>query len=68
MKTLTVAEARKRFDDLLDAVQLEPVLVRLRNGGKVVMVSAEKYKRMCGITSFEAKSLKLRKTKSVKSR
>jgi prevent-host-death family protein len=68
MKTVTVAEARKRFDALLDAVQLEPVLIRLRNGNKVVMISAEKYKRMCGITSFEAEPLKLRKAKSSRSR
>ena len=67
MKTLTVAEARKQFDDLLDAVQLEPVLIRLRNGNKLMMISAEKYKRMCGITSFEAEPLKLRKAKSLKS-
>jgi prevent-host-death family protein len=68
MKTLTVAEARRRFDDLLDAVQLEPVLIRLRNGNKVVMISAEKYKRMCGVTSLEPGPLKLRKAKSSKSR
>jgi prevent-host-death family protein len=61
MRTLTVAEARKRFGALLDAVQQEPVLVRRRNGSKVLIISAEEYKRMCGITSFEPEALKRRK-------
>jgi PHD/YefM family antitoxin component YafN of YafNO toxin-antitoxin module len=68
MKTLTVAEACKRFDALLDAVQLEPVLIRLRNGNKVMMISAEKYKRMCSITSFEPEPLKVRRANPSKSR
>jgi prevent-host-death family protein len=58
MKTLTVSAARKRFGALLDAVQQEPVLVCRKNGDKVVIISAERYKQIYGITSFESEPAK----------
>jgi prevent-host-death family protein len=58
MKTVTISAARKRFGALLDAVQQEPVLVCRRNGDKVVIISAERYKQMYGITSFEPEPIK----------
>jgi prevent-host-death family protein len=58
MKTLTVSLARKRFGALLDAVQKEPVLVCRKNGDKVVIISAERYKQIYGITSVESEPIK----------
>ena len=70
MKTLTITAARRRFGSLLNAVQQESVLVCRRNSDKVVIISAEKYKQIYGITSFEAEPVKLlrRMTNSRKSR
>jgi prevent-host-death family protein len=59
MKTLTVTAARRRFGALLNAVQQEPVLVCRRNGDNVVVMSAEQYNRMIGMTSFETELEKL---------
>jgi prevent-host-death family protein len=59
MKTLTVSAARKRFGALLDAVQQEPITVCRKNGDKVVIISAERYKQICGITSSEPEPIKL---------
>jgi len=68
MKTLTVSEARKRFGALLDAAQQEPITVCRKNGDKVVIISAESYKQICGITSFESEPTKpaRKKTNSLK--
>jgi prevent-host-death family protein len=64
MKTMTATAARRRFGALLKAVQQEPVLVCRRNGDKVVFMSAEQYRRMTGIASFEPGLPKLpRRTK-----
>lgn len=54
MKTITVTAARQRFGALLDAVQHEPVLVCRKNGDNVVILSAERYKQLYWITSFES--------------
>ena len=54
MKTLTATAARRRFGALIKVVQQEPVLVVRRNGDRVIFISAEKYKQMRGITSFDA--------------
>jgi len=59
MKTLTVTAARRRFGALIKTVQHEPVLVVRRNGDRVVFISAEKYKRMCGISTFEPEPVNL---------
>jgi prevent-host-death family protein len=56
MKTLTITEARKRFGAMLDLVRREPVLITRRNGKGAVIMSAEDYNRMIGITTFEQKS------------
>jgi prevent-host-death family protein len=67
MKTLTVSAARKRFGSLLDAVQQEPIIVRRKNGDEVVIVSAERYKKIYGITSEPIEPI-ARKRRSLKSR
>ncbi len=70
MKTLTATEARRRLGALLNTVQQEPMLVRWRNGKSVVIVSAERYKQMTGIASFDAEPVDLpqRTTRSRKLR
>jgi len=55
MKTLTITEARKRFGAMLDFVRREPVLITRKNRKGAVIMSAEAYNRMIGITSFEQK-------------
>ncbi len=63
MKTLTATAARRRFGTLLKAVQQEPVLVCRKNGDKVVIISAERYKQIYRITTLESEPIKLaRKT------
>lgn len=59
MKTLTATAARRRFGALIKAAQLEPVLVVRRNGDKAIFISAEKYKQMCGISTFVSEPVKL---------
>ncbi len=54
MKTITVTAARRRFGALLKAVQQEPILVYRRNGDKIVIVSAEKYKQIYRIPSLDS--------------
>ena len=70
MKALTVTAARRQFGALLNAVQVEAVLVYRKNGDKVVIMSTETYKQMCSITSFEPELGKLIRTvkSSAKSR
>jgi prevent-host-death family protein len=55
MRTITVTTTRKRFGALLDAVQHEPVLIRLKNGDAWVVISAEEYRRVHGLKSANPK-------------
>ena len=49
MRTITVTTAR--FGAFLDAVQPEPVLIRRKNRGEFVIISAEEYARIHGLKS-----------------
>ena len=70
MIVMTVTDVRKHFGALLDAVQHEPVLILRSNRAVAVIMSAEEYRRICGITSFKVNRAKLTKrtTGSRKSR
>jgi prevent-host-death family protein len=69
MRTLTATAARRHFGALIKAVQHEPLLVVRRNGDKAIFISAEKYKQVRGITTFEPEQLKLtRKTQTSRGR
>jgi prevent-host-death family protein len=48
MATVSATEAQRRFDELLDSAQLEPIFIE--RGGRIVavMVSAKEYDGMSG--------------------
>jgi len=49
---------------MLDSTEREPVLITRKNGKGAVIMSAEAYDRLAGITSFEQKPAKETRRKS----
>jgi len=53
MKTVSATEAKQRLAALLDAAQREPVLIRRQNRDVAVIMSAEEYDRIRGVSNDE---------------
>jgi len=58
MKTIMVTAARRHIGELLNAVQQAPILICRKNGDKAVMISAERYKQLYRVQSFESEPVK----------
>lgn len=53
MKTVSATEAKQRLAALLDAAQREPVLIRRQNRDVAVIMSAQEYDRIRGVSNDE---------------
>jgi len=53
MKSVSATEAKQRLAALLDAAQREPVLIRRQNRDVAVIMSAEEYDRIRGVSNDE---------------
>lgn len=53
MKSISATEAKQRFAAMIDAAQREPVVIRRQNRDVAVIVSAEEYDRIRGVSNDE---------------
>ena len=68
MKTVSATEAKQRLAALLDAAQREPVLIRRQNRDVAVIMSAEEYERIRGVSNDELDRLCERVSKQAAAR